>query len=440
MSSATSEKLVSRIWQHQLIASLITDAGAKLQIVHPGRPHNGSGCDFKDAVFTIDGQRITGNIEIHVKSSHWYSHGHHSDPKYNDVALHITMWQDSPSPAKLENGKIIPTVCLSHALSDNYIKLSELQNHPPPLCPHADYSNSETLRNSLTIAGEKRFATKIDAFKRELGQEKAGQVLFRGITRAVGYSQNTEPCEELSSRLRLSLLEEVKPDTLAARQALLLGTAGLLPLQRLVVQSNAIRENEAKELDELWKTNGITQKMKEGDWCFYRVRPDNFPTRRLIALSYILTRYRKSGLLHGMVNLVSKAPQGAERRWLEDGISVAGQGYWANHLDFGMPKRRSSALLGQERATNIIINVVLPFAYAWGEAAAKLKLKVKTAEIYSRYPGLGDNELTRYMKQQLRIRQGCNLSACQQQGLIHIFKNNCRTRNCPTCPVALIRN
>ena len=440
MSAVASEKLISRIWQHQLIARLVTDAGAKLQIVHPGRPHNGSGCDFKDAVFTIDGKRITGDIEIHVKSSRWYSHSHHSDPKYNDVALHVAMWQDSPSPARLENGKIIPTVFLSQALSDNYIKLSELHNHPPPLCPHADYSNSETLRDLLTTAGEERFATKIASFKRALEQEKAGQVLFRGITRALGYSQNTEPCERLANRLHLSFLEQIKPDSHTARQALLLGTAGLLPSQRIRVQNDAARKREAKELDELWKTNGIAQKMKEDDWCFSRVRPDNFPTRRLIALSYILTRYTKSGLLQGILNLISKAPQGAARRWLEDGIIIDSQGYWANHLDFGMPKKRSSALLGQERAANIIINVVLPFAYAWGEAAAEPKLKGKTAQIYDRYPGLGDNELTRYMKQQLRMGQGCNLSACQQQGLIHIFKNNCQTRNCPTCPVALILN
>jgi hypothetical protein len=177
--------------------------------------------------------------------------------------------------------------------------------------------------------------------------------------------------------------------------------------------------------------------MQEGDWQFSRVRPDNFPTRRLIALSYILTRYRKSGLLQGMLNLVNNAPQGAERRWLEDGLSVFSQGYWANHLDFGMPKKKSSALLGQERAANIIINIVLHFAAAWGEATTELKLKARAAKIYGRYPTPGDNELTRYMKQQLRMGQECNLSACQQQGLIHIFKANCRTRNCPTCAVAL---
>jgi hypothetical protein len=180
--------------------------------------------------------------------------------------------------------------------------------------------------------------------------------------------------------------------------------------------------------------------MKESDWCFSRVRPDNFPTRRLVALSYLLARYRKLGLLHGTLKLVKEAPTRAERRWLENGFIISSQGYWANHVDFGIAKKISSALLGQEKAAEIMINIILPFNCAWGEIAAEPKLKKKATAIYYQYPKLGDNELTRYMKQQLLLRPDASLSACQQQGLIHIFKGNCRQRNCTTCPVALTQN
>ena len=173
--------------------------------------------------------------------------------------------------------------------------------------------------------------------------------------------------------------------------------------------------------------------MKEADWCFFRVRPDNFPTRRLIALSYLLARYHKSWLLQGILKLVREAPPRAEHRWLENGLTIVSQGYWANHFDFGIAKTRSSALLGREQATEIAINIILPFVYAWGEMAAEMKLKRKAAEVYHHYPKLVNNELTRYMKQQLLLKPDVDLSACQQQGLIHIFKTYCRHRNCAEC-------
>ena len=89
MNTDIPEKTIALIWQGQLVASLLTDAGEQLQIIHPGRVSSGSGCDFTDAVFAIDGKVIKGDIEIHVKSSQWYSHGHHRDPKYNNIALHV---------------------------------------------------------------------------------------------------------------------------------------------------------------------------------------------------------------------------------------------------------------------------------------------------------------------------------------------------------------
>jgi hypothetical protein len=248
-------------------------------------------------------------------------------------------------------------------------------------------------------------------------------------------TQNAEPCEELANKLPISILEGIKHQADSTRQALLLGAAGLLPSQR----HRPVEDRETDRLETIWQSIHIAETMKESDWCFFRVRPDNFPTRRLIALSYLISRYGKSGPLRGILKLTRKSPPGAEHRWLEDSLVIAGQGYWANHFDFGTAQKRSSALLGRERASAIAINTILPFACAWSELNSDLKLKKKAVELYHRYPQPGDNELTRYMKQQLRLKQEIRLSACQQQGLIHIFKACCRHRNCAECPVALNR-
>jgi hypothetical protein len=212
MKTEVTEKLITRIWQHRLIVELVTDMGQQLKVIHPGRRGSSSGCDFQDAIFAINGKTMAGNIELHVKSSQWYSHGHHRDPKYNNIALHIVWWHDSPYHTLRQNGKAIPTICLSSFFSgplDELNNLANLSSYSLTLCPKASSaSGTEGLNRVLTAAGEKRFATKTASFRNALKKEETGQVLFRGIARALGYAQNAEPCEELTSRLPLGFFRK----------------------------------------------------------------------------------------------------------------------------------------------------------------------------------------------------------------------------------------
>jgi hypothetical protein len=229
------------------------------------------------------------------------------------------------------------------------------------------------------------------------------------------------------------LIRNGKPEAASYNLSLLLGHAGLLPSQR----QRWVKDRETARLEKIWRRHGTTDTMKESDWCFFRVRPDNFPTRRLIALSCLISRYHKQGMLRGILKLIKKAPAGAEPRWLENGLAVAGSGYWQSHFDFGVFTGRASALIGYEKASAIVINTILPLASAWAGLDSDTQLKKKIADIYRHYPGRGDNELTRYMKQLLSLNGNLRLTGCQQQGLIHLFNAYCRRRNCLLCPVAL---
>jgi len=438
METKVTEKLIAHIWQQKLVTELATTAGERINVIHPGRSSNTSGCDFQDAVFILNGEKITGNIEVHVKSSQWHSHGHHRDLKYNSIDLHIVWWHDSRVPILLQSGKTVPTICLSSFINrtlDDLNKGINQSGNPLACCPAISKdTNIASLNRLLTAAGEERFAAKADAFRQALNKEDAGQVLYRGIARALGYAQNAEPCEELANRLPINIIDGIKHQAdSATRQALILGVAGLLPSQR----HRLVRDSEADKLETIWQSIHTAETMQESNWCFFRVRPDNFPTRRLIALSHLISQYGKKGLLQETLKLIRKSPLGAEHRWLGNSLVISGQGYWANHFDFGIAQKRCSALLGRERASAISINTILPFACAWGELNTDLKLKKKAAEVYHGYPQTGDNELTRYMKQQLRLKQEVRLSACQQQGLIHIFKTCCRHRTCAECPISI---
>jgi len=121
---------------------------------------------------------------------------------------------------------------------------------------------------------------------------------------------------------------------------------------------------------------------------------------------------------------------------LESGLTVTGSGYWHDHFDFGVRSRtRKSALLGAGKAGEIVTNALLPFAFALGKMVKDRSLMKNAMALFHSYPGLAENEITRHMASQLHFDGRYAYTACQQQGLIHIFRNYCREGRCSECPL-----
>jgi hypothetical protein len=446
LNEKVTEQLVAQIWQHQLVTKLITDAGEKVDVIFPGRFCSDGGSDFCDAVLNIGDKAVRGNIEVHVKLSQWYSHGHHENDKYNDVILHVVMWRDSASATVSQNGRVIPSVSLSthlkHTFFKNKYNRTNLLYHCSPSCRRAkSYFTNESLPVLLSAAGEERFVSKVAIFHRALITENAGQVLFKGIARALGYDKNTKPFEDLTDILPLKVLERRWYDERGLTcQSLILGSAGLLPFQWLGRDHRLSEESQVLELEAIWRSLHINRAMNRSDWYFFRVRPCNFPTRRLVALSFLINRYSKYGLLDSILDLVNEIPDKKGHLWIENGLIINGQDYWASHSDFGIKMPRRQALLGSRKAVEIIVNIILQFAYAWGTINSISSLRDKAKSIYLSLPELESNQLVRFMKQQLSIGPNLNISASQHQGLLHIYKNYCQFRNCIECPVNLRLN
>jgi hypothetical protein len=339
-----------------------------------------------------------------------------------------------------------------------------------------DRMDRQTLEKLLNAAGEERFKQKAMHFQAEIlrgvypeqdgipsrslplgldsspsaqndrrrraQKEEAGQVPFRGMMRVLGYAKNTKPFEELARRMPLNSLKS--REGLALKQALLLGTAGLLPSQRWQVKFAG--EKEVRELEQIWQSVGKkVEPMKESDWNFSHIYPNNSPVRRIVAQSYLLERYCagtcpepvEGKLLAGILQLVKEAPLPKGHRVLENGLTVVGDGYWQDHFDFDVrSKTKISALLGNSKAGEIAVNVILPFAFSWGKMFNEPELMKKALELYDSYPKLAENEITRHMENQLCLKEPAEFTASHQQGLIHIFRNYCREGRCSECPLA----
>jgi hypothetical protein len=419
------------MWQQAVGNKLISIEDTLVTVIYPGRTNGTNGPDFRDAVIVNESCLMKGDVEIHVKSSDWYSHGHNTDADYNNVMLHVVMWQDCNSATLLQNGKTVPIICLAIALQQQAYLLSDHL----PCFQILNQIDMQSLKNLLSNAGEARFRKKAIYFGTELKQKEEGHVLLRGIMGALGYVKNKKPFENLADRVPLNSIESQKG--VALRQALLLGTAGLLPSQRW--QGEFTMKREVQELEELWRsTGGKVSTMKERDWTLSHIYPNNSPVRRIVALSYLLERYSGKKLLARILQLVKEAPRTDGHYVLQKGLTVTGDGYWRHHFDFDIRnKTRKSALLGHNKAGEITVNVILPFAYAWGELNADAKITENAFDLYRNYPRLSDNHLTDHMKKQVGLEGSASLTACHQQGLIHIFRNYCCEGKCRQCPLVV---
>ena len=448
-----SESQIIKIWQHQLLdrTGLVTEEGEAVKVIYPGRINGDQGADFRDAVIATSRGLLKGDIEIHVKSSGWLAHQHHLNPTYDRVILHVVMWHNTRAPANLQNGKTIPTLAL--------YKYTKNQNnqHPDetyfpttlsiPCSKLAMRLTTDVLADYLDSAGEERFLTKSSQFRADLAQTKSNQSLYQGIMGALGYSKNKLPCLELARRVPLQTLESITQykisdeECLARQQAILLGSAGLLPSQHQGKhQKIKFSDKWEDKLERLWTTFPHTEPMPGKDWHLFKVRPNNYPIRRIIAISYLILNYKEKGVFEGLVNMVKEVPLHQGHNKLEKGLMVTTRGFWPSHLDSGVVSRVSNqTLLGRMRAADIVVNVLLPFTFAWSQLTSQPELQAKALDLYHCYPRIATNAVERHMTNQFGLHSSLVNSAQRQQGLIHIYNTLCTQGRCNSCHLGQLK-
>ncbi len=388
-----TEKQVVQVWQYQLLdkTGLTTEDGIPLEIIYPGRPNDDRGADFRDAVLSANRNLRHGDVEIHVRSSDWHSHGHDRDATYNRVILHVVMRHNRSGNTVLENGLQVPVLALEKYLH--------------PASPGSPCGKSDPAKVILFLdkAGDTRFRAKADKFSDRLRQTDAAQVLYEGIMEALGYAKNKAPFLELARRVPVDAMESITKSPLrdqeaAARiQSLLLSAAGEI-----------------------------------SGWNTYKIRPCNSPTRRIMAMSRLLARYRKQGILEeltGKVMLVQNRRDNKGFKTLENAFIVS----------TGSRNGNSFTLLGPERAADIIVNVLLPFCLAFGRKAKLPGLTRQARKLYRDYPGQTPNSIVNHMTRQLGLSRKDVNTARRQQGLLQIYKENCIQGRCGECPSSQLK-
>jgi len=432
---------------HNTIA-MVGEKGEKINIIYPGRENTDRGADYRDAVIISNGEVLKGDIEVHRKTSDWRAHGHHEDAIYNRVVLHVVMWNDSNTTTTLQDGRKVTTISLNRYWKEADRLRRDVFSLPAtrtmPCYGVTNNIGEDHAGYLLEVAGRLRFFNKVNGFRDSIKHVGAGQALYRGIMSALGYSKNKLPFIKLAELIPLKSLEQIGKCTgltdnrLARIQSLLMGSAGLLPSQRWGNERYYQRSTAwVTQLERYWDTSRYIEPVPINLWNLFRIRPGNSPVRRIAAMSYLILRNNGTGMLRMVTDALREVSVTNSWKDLEKKLIVTTDGYWAHHLDFNVPGTREyPTLLGRTRASDIVVNIFLPFFYAWGRHNTFTDVESVALKAYSEYPRLTVNTIETHMRAQCGLPRNMVARAIRQQGLLHIYNSYCSNGYCSRCPLA----
>lgn len=327
----------------------------EVHILERGRWNRAPGPDFTHAEIELGGQRIRGDIEIDPRAQDWEAHGHGANPAFNNVALHIVL---TPPPegwyTRNQQHRNIPVLYLPPASwqqveSNN----TRFRDEPLPRCrkPLADMP-AESIIRLLKAAAAYRQEKKRHHFHQRLSVAGEAQAWYEAWATTLGYSANKEAMQMLAMRAPLQELGK-------HAEAILLGTAGFLfPVLPERCES-AAREYHRRVWDSWWFLRERFELSSERSlpWNPAPVRPMNHPQRRVAALATTAKKWKQ------ILPLLNAAGV-AELSRILTGITHT---FWDTHYTLASaPMRKATALVGQQRVADFLINHV----YAYDEHPA----------------------------------------------------------------------
>jgi hypothetical protein len=360
------EDFLHYLWKYKYFAiqQLETCDKRSLQIFQVGQHNLNSGPDFFNAKLQIGEQLWAGNVEIHVKASDWYVHHHEIDPNYDNVILHV-VWENDMNVFQ-SNSTPIPTLELNGIVSKdmlaNYIQLFSKKKKWIN-CENQITTISSFVRNNWL---EKLFLERIERksdFVLNLLQKSSNDwesVLFQMITMNFGLKVNKESFLNLANSVDFRIVRKQSTD-LMKLESLFFGQAGFLQDEL----HDAYYLMLKKEYNFI-KLKYQLEPIFKGQFYFFRLRPNNFPSIRLAQLA---------GLYYAQENLFSKI---IAANTLDDFYTLFDfeiSPYWRGHYNFASNSTKSSKRLTKSFIDLLLINTIIPLKFTYLKHIGRLEME-----------------------------------------------------------------
>jgi hypothetical protein len=398
------EKYLHYLWQNKLLPfhQMTFVSGESFNVVYPGDYNKTeSGPDFFNAQILTDGILWNGNVELHVRSSDWYRHGHQNDPAYENVVLHVVYEHDREI---VIGERTIPTLELKDVISvvhyENYLIFFKRRN--TILCA-SQIAQLErvTLLNMQERALIKRLHRKtefLDEFR-----SVPGEALYLMLAKAMGAKVNQLPFEELARRLPLNSVRRMGEQH---RQKVILQTGGLY-----------IPETPSEWIDSSRTLSGIIgsgETMNPHSWKYGGVRPGSAPDVRLRQFAALIKKLDPD-------LFIEIARREDVREYFHRHFSFD-EGSFRNHP--GLKQLSKGAI------DLILINAVAPFIWWLGQIKNDDELAELAFTLLCRIPVEQNSIISKWQKLGVDVE-----NAYESQAMLEIFNEFCFRKKCLSCGI-----
>lgn len=395
------EKYLHYLWQNKLLPfhhmSLVS--GESFKVIYPGDYNETeSGPDFFNAQIVLDGILWNGNVELHVRSSDWYRHGHQHDPAYSNVILHVVHEFDKEVYI-LE--KAIHTIELKNVInSHHYANYNAFFKRKNKILCASQISKLEPIQlvNMQERALIQRLHRKTDFLDEFRGEPT--EALYVLLARAMGSRVNQLPFEELARRLPYRKMNKF---SLKDREKMLLQTSGLQfpdTPSALLLSSRSIIEDTAQ-----------TGTVNPHSWKRGGLRPGSSPEIRVRQFAALIQKLDPELFLH---------------------ISVQHNLREHFHRHFLSGSKEQTVLKSLTKGTVdlILINAVVPFFWWFGQIRKDDLIVELAYQLLNQIPPEQNSIILKWRKVGIEPE-----NAYETQAMLEIFNEFCFRKKCLSCGI-----
>lgn len=402
----------------QLGNEFYTTSGQKIRIQNFGNSNKNAGPDFEACRIEIDGQVWAGSIEFHLRSSDWFLHRHHVDPRYENVILHMVGYHDRDVVLK---GEKIPTVELKDLsiFSNNQLDFTKTKNNIPCSKSMNSQMQREISSQYEILAGQRLFRKSGIILADLYRSGDLQRALYDSLALTLGGKVNAQPMLALFNLLDLRQVGRfVDPDL--SVPALLFGLSGLLPPHS--TNENLYITKLRDEFDYLGKKHNLVA-LNPVIWKFSRMHPGGFPTLRIAEFSELVKK------LYGPLEILENANN---PKFLKSLFLVPLPVFWKDHVVFPENSSKGVSGISLALADQILINTIAPFLLACSIYLDDAAYKQNAIELLRQTLPESNSVQRQWTKLGLVAK-----SALETQALIELKNEYCSKKKCLFCKAGI---
>lgn len=418
------EDVLHYLWKSQRFRKehLRTSSNEPIAVIQQGQYNTSSGPDFFNARLQVAQQEWAGNLEIHIKSSDWYAHGHEKDPSYDNIILHV-VWEDDMDVFR-KDGTLVPTLALKEYVSDGLLSscrdLIESKTYKFINCEkdavHIEKIVWTQWQERLYV---ERLEQKSKAIKLLLQETKNDweAVLFILLMKNFGLNRNGEAFWAIARHLGYDIIRKVSNDALKM-ESLFFGVAGLLPHEDVIDEYVLDLKREFGFLRNKYAISPYNGERP----IFFGLRPPNFPTVRLSQLA---------ALYNSFPGLFGQLMEAKSQNDFFELFHIKASEYWDVHYTFGKESKKSKKYLSKSFVRLILINTLIPLKFCYHNYLGQNRTN-DLLELVGQLPTEKNSIVERFSDMGVPSE-----SAFESQAKIQLYQYHCSKNKCLQCQVGV---